>query len=101
MAVQPFPQKLVKAKVATVAYSAERELDTMLYGDNTIFRAFQFSDMQSMTLKTTYEEIDILWHQDVKYRSGFEIRDNKVIVPNIFAKISGVKDGNMGITGMR
>jgi hypothetical protein len=96
MAVQPFPQKLVKAKVATVAYSAERELDTMLYGDNTIFRAFQFSDMQSMTLKTTYEEIDILWHQDVKYRSGFEIRDNKVIVPNIFAKISGVKDGNMG-----
>lgn len=93
--VFPFPDKLVKAKVATVAYSAERELDKMLYGDNMMFRDFQFSDMQSMTLKTTYEEIGILWDQDVKYRSGFDVRDNKVLVPNIFAKISGVPDGNL------
>lgn len=91
----PFPDKLVKAKVATVAYSAERELDKMLYGDNTMFRDFQFSKMQSMTLKTTYDEINILWHQDAKYRSGFDVRDEKVLVPNIFAKINGVTDAKI------
>ena len=93
--VTPYPDKLVKAKLATVAYNASKELDNILYGGNTIFRDFQFSDMQSLTLKTTYDEIDVLWHQPSKYRTGFGATDTKVTVPNIFAKISGVKDGNM------
>ncbi len=94
MAVEPFPTKPVKAKIATVAYNAERELDTMLYSDSVFFRDFQFSKLTSMTLKTTYEEIDILWHQEAKYRSGFRADNDRVIIPNIFAKISGVPDGN-------
>ncbi|MGN0674167.1 MAG: YceG family protein [Oscillospiraceae bacterium] len=93
--VTPYPDKLVKTKLATVAYNASRELDNLLYNNNTIFRDFQFSDMQSLTLKTTYEEIDVLWHQPSKYRTGFETSGDKVTVPNIFAKISGVKDGNL------
>lgn len=92
-----FPDKPVKMKVATVAYSAERELDEMLYnGDAGIFRSFQFPNSQTVTLKTTYEEIGILWEQESKFRTGFAVNGNLVSVPNIFAKISGVKDGNTG-----
>lgn len=91
-----YPDKPVKMKMATVAYSAERELDTMLYGgDAGIFRDFQFPNSQTVTLKTTLEEIGILWKQEARFRQGFETSGNLVTVPNIFAKISGVKDGNI------
>lgn len=91
-----YPNKAVKMKVATVAYSAERELDTMLYnGDAGVFRDFQFPNSQSVTLKTTLEEIGILWKQEARFRQGFATSGNLVTVPNIFAKISGVKDGNV------
>lgn len=93
--VTPYPDKAVKAKLATVAYNASKELNNILYNNNTFFRDFQFSDMQSLTLKTTYDEIDVLWHQPSKYRTGFEVNGDKVTIPNIFAKISGVKDGNL------
>ncbi len=89
-----YPDKPIKMKVATVAYSAERELDTMLYGgDAGIYRSFQFPNSQSLTLKTTYEEIGILWKQEARFRTGFSTSGNLVCVPNIFAKISGVEDG--------
>ncbi len=91
-----YPDKAIKMKVATVAYSAERELDTMLYGgDAGIFRDFQFPNSQTVTLKTTLEEIGILWKQEARFRQGFETSGNLVTVPNIFAKISGIKDGNI------
>lgn len=93
--VPPYPDKPVRTKLATVAYNASKELDNILYNGNSIFRDFQFSDMQSLTLKTTYDEIDILWHQPSKYRTGFKVVENKVTVPNIFAKISGVKNGDL------
>ncbi|MGN1106097.1 MAG: YceG family protein [Huintestinicola sp.] len=94
-AVTPFPQKLVKAKIATVAYSAERELDTALYGGDTIFRDRQFDKMDSAVLKTTLDEIFILWDQPSKFRSGFAVRGDRVVVPTIFAKINGVDDGDL------
>lgn len=91
-----YPTKAVKMKVATVAYSAERELDTTLYGGDTgIYRNFQFPNSQSVTLKTTYEEIDILWKEEARFRQGFSTAGNLVSVPNVFAKISGVEDGNL------
>lgn len=92
----PFPDKLIKSAKATIAYSAEQELNSFMYSNTSIFRDFQFSDMQALTLKTTYEEIDILWHQAARYRTGFDVIKNKtVVIPNIFAKISGVRDGDM------
>lgn len=92
-----YPDKPVKMKAATVAYNAERELDEMLYGgDAGIYRSFQFPNSRSLTLKTTFDEIGILWKEQAKFRSGFTTAGNLVTVPNIFAKISGVQDGNMG-----
>lgn len=90
-----YPDKMMKAKMATVAYNAERELDRMLYSDNNLFRSFQFSNSRSLTLKTTYDEINILWHQQAKFRAGFDTSGNLVTVPNIFAKISGLKNGDV------
>ena len=40
-----------------------------------------------------YEEIPILWDQELKYRPNFSTVDDVVNMPVIFAKISGVKDG--------
>lgn len=91
-----YPTKAIKTKVATVAYNAERDLDTMLYGGDTgIYRSFQFPNSQSVTLKTTFEEIAILWKQESRFRTGFTTAGNLVSVPNIFAKISGVENGNV------
>lgn len=92
-----YPDKPMKMKMATVAYSAERDLDTMLYGGDTgIYRNFQFPNSQSLTLKTTYEEIGILWKEEARFRTGFSTSGNLVSVPNIFAKISGVSGGDVG-----
>lgn len=92
-----YPDKPVKMSMATVAYNAERELDTLLYnGDAGIFRDFQFPNSQAVTLKTTFEEIGILWKHEAKFRTGFAVSGNLVSVPNIFAKISGVRRGDEG-----
>ncbi len=85
----PYPEKPVRMKLATNAYNAERELDTLLYNDGNIFRNRQFNTCQSLTLRTTYEEIDILWNNEAKYRTGFSSENNLVKVPTIFAKING------------
>ena len=92
----PFPERLTKATFSTVAYSAEQDLNEFMYSNTSIFRDFQFSEMQALTLRTTYEEMNILWHQAAKFRTGFDVKDNKrAVVPNIFVKISGVRDGDM------
>ncbi len=92
-----YPDKPIKMKMATVAYSAERDLDTTLYnGDTGIYRSFQFPNSQSVTLKTTFEEIGILWKEEARFRTGFSTSGNVVCVPNIFAKVSGVNDGDVG-----
>lgn len=92
--VKPYPSRPVKVKISTVAYNAERELDSMLYSGDTLFRDRQYSKLESAVLRTTVDEISILWEQQAKYRSGFEVKGDRVIVPTIFAKINGVKDSD-------
>ncbi|MCM1257495.1 MAG: YceG family protein [Roseburia sp.] len=46
-------------------------------------------------LQTMFEEIKILWKEEVKYRPGFETMDGVVRIPVIFSKISGVKNGDI------
>jgi hypothetical protein len=60
-AVRPFPKAPVKAKINTIAYNAQKELDEMLYtGSDTMFRSNQFERMNAAVLATTYDEIDLL-----------------------------------------
>lgn len=93
-AVMPFPKTEPKVRIATAAYAAERELDTVLYSDTGLFRNKQFTRSNPVTLKTTYDEIGILWKEEAKYRTGFETGNNQVTVPNIFARVCGVMDEN-------
>lgn len=94
MPIEPYPEREIKVKVSTAAYNAERELDEMLYTGTGLFRNRQFLRSKPVTLKTTYDEIEILWHAEAKYRPGFAAERGRVTVPNLFAKICGVKDGD-------
>jgi hypothetical protein len=90
-----FPQENASIQMGTVAYQAERELDTLLYRDSGMYRNMQYGKATSITLKTMYEEIAILWNQELKYRPNFSTDNEKVMMPVIFAKVSGVKDGDL------
>ena len=85
-----FPKKLENINFGTTAYNAERDLDSLLYQDSGLFRQNQFKNAIPVTLKTTYEEIGILWNQEAKYRQNFEILTDRVMVPVICSKICGV-----------
>ncbi len=105
LAVRQFPTDRAGVSVGTAAYHAERELDSVLYQDSGIYRNRQYAKANVITLKTMYEEIAILWDQELKYRPGFGTVDDVVSLPVIFAKVSGVKDGELsaywaGIRGL-
>lgn len=95
LAVDKFPQEDTGIQIGTAAYYAERELDEIMYQDSGMYRNHQYAKAASVTLQTMYEEIPILWNQELKYRPNFSTIDNIVNMPVIFAKVSGVKDGEV------
>ena len=77
----------------TVAFRAEQEIREVLSGDDTLYyQRNQFSEMNPIILKTTFEEIDILWREPAKFRPSFSTVGGVVTIPSIFAKVSGVSD---------
>lgn len=90
--VRKFPRERADLQLSTAAYHAERELDTIMYQDTGMYRNQQYQRGVSATLKSIYEEIAILWDQELKYRPNFSVTDNVVTMPVIFAKVSGIKD---------
>ena len=95
MTVEEFPDESGEVKVGTAAYHAQRELDTLLYQDSGMYRSMQYDKAVTVSLQTTYEEIAILWNQEVKYRPNFSIVDGTVNLPVIFAKVCGVKNAEV------
>ncbi|WP_050697523.1 YceG family protein [Anaeromassilibacillus senegalensis] len=93
--VEPFPQHEERVRAATVAYKASQELDQILYTDTGMFRNRQFTRSVPVTLKTTIDEVGILWKEQAQFRPCFETESGAVKVPNIFAKICGVDGGDM------
>ena len=93
MSVDKFPTEDSQTRMETAAYHAERELDTLMYQDSGIYRNQQYKKANIVSLKTTYEEISILWDEELQYRPNFSTIDAAVNVPVLFAKVSGVKDG--------
>ncbi len=90
--VDRYPQESTDVQMGTIAYHAERELDSIIYQDTGIYRNQQYGKANSITLQTMYEEIQILWKEELKYRPNFSTDNGVVLLPVIFAKISGVKD---------
>ncbi|MCM1506662.1 MAG: YceG family protein [Ruminococcus flavefaciens] len=92
--IEAFPDG-VAMRAGTVAYHAERELDTLMYQDTGIYRNHQYAKASSIVLDTMFEEIEILWNEELKYRPNFSTENGEVMIPVFFAKVSGVKDGNV------
>ena len=67
----------------------------MLYTDSGIYRNRQFSRADAITLQTTYDEVFILWGQELKYRANFSTVNQVVNMPVVYAKVSGVEDGKV------
>lgn len=92
--IKKIPRENVDVQMGTVAYQAERELDTILYQDTGIYRNQQYQNASVINLKTTYEEIKILWKEELKYRPNFSTTRDIVNLPVIFAKVCGIKNGD-------
>lgn len=88
-----FPAEQTQMRVSTAAYQAERELDTLMYQDTGLYRNQQFAKAETVTLQPMYEEISILWDQELKYRPCFTTMNQSVTIPVMLEKICGVKDG--------
>ena len=88
-----FPVEPSQMRVRTAAYQAEREMDSILYQNTGLYRAKQHQKAEAVTLQTMYEEISLLWDQELKYRPGFAAEGDTVTVPVLLEKICGIKDG--------
>ncbi len=93
LVLNEYPELNKGTRVTTAAYQAERDLDTIMYQDSGIYRNQQYTKANTITLRTMYEEIGILWNEELKYRPNFSTVDDIVNMPVIFSKVSGVKDG--------
>ncbi|OLS37768.1 YceG family protein [Bacillus sp. MRMR6] len=92
MPPEPFPKER-RSRKTTVAYRASREIETILNQEGSgLYKPWQLRDYtpSSITLKTTYDELFILGKEIAMIRPGFEVGNNHVKVPSLFAKIQGV-----------
>lgn len=91
--LQEFPLEEIIIRQETTAFKASREIGNIIYNENDgLYRPWQFEDYKThpLTLKTTYDELKILWKEESRMRPGFKIENGTVYLPNLFAKISGV-----------
>ena len=88
-----FPVEPSQMRVRTAAYQAEREMDSILYQNTGLYRAKQHQKAEAVTLQTMYEEIGLLWDQELKYRPGFAAEGDTVTIPVLLEKICGMKEG--------
>ena len=95
MAVMAFPRQNGNLTMHTAASYAEGELSSVLYEDTGLYRNQQFARAAAITLQTTYDEIFILWDQELKYRPNFSAGSQGVNMPVLYAKISGVEEGKL------
>lgn len=95
LSAERFPQENTDIQIGTTAYHAERELDALMYQDSGMYRNQQYQKAGTVNLKTMYEEIWLLWKEELKYRPNFSTVNDTVNLPVLFAKVSGVKDGQV------
>jgi hypothetical protein len=90
---ESFPEEKRNRK-STIAYRASREIETILNHDEEsyFFKPWQLRDStpSSVTLKTTYDELFLLAKEKAMIRPDFTVKNGKVKIPSIFAKIQGV-----------
>ena len=86
----PITESLVRQE--TVAFKASEEIDKIIHNDQDgVYKPWQFENynITPLTLKTTFEELNILWKEPARFRSGFKVTGQTIYCPNLFVKISG------------
>lgn len=92
MQLVPFPTTR-PARKSTVAKKAYEEMDEVLHSDDSLlYRPWQFRSYtpESITLKTTYDEIFLIGREKAFIRPNFEVKHHTVFIPSLFAKVLGV-----------
>jgi hypothetical protein len=92
--IKAYPDSL-RERVKTSAYNAREEINKTLFSeDSKFYRPWQFADynIEAVTLKTTYEEINIWAKENAVMRDGWKIEGGTVFIPNIFAKVNGTHE---------
>ena len=90
-----YPEGELLVRKSTIAYKASKEIEEVIYNEEVgLYKPWQFESYitQPITLKTTLDELKILWQEPAKLRPEFKIHNKKVYVPNLFAKINGVNE---------
>lgn len=89
----PTTEKLVRR--STVAYKASKEIQELIYGNDVgVFKPWQLEafKVSPITLKTTYDELKILWKEPSIVRPEFKTVNDIVYMPNLFAKVKGTTE---------
>lgn len=93
--ITKFPTSKQIVSTTTIASKAEAEIQNVLYsGELGIFKENQYSQANVSYLNCTYDEIKLLWHEELRMRQGFETKDNVVTLPTIYARLGGIPDGD-------
>ena len=95
LSLAPFPEAEQLIRKSTIAYNASKEIEKVIYSEEVgLFKPWQFESYSThpITLKTTYDELKILWREPAKLRPEFKVQNKKVYIPNLFAKINGVSE---------
>ena len=90
--LKPFPLVEKLKSVETIGYQVSREVNSLINTEASgFYKPWQFENykVKSIPLRTTYEELFLLWKEPSSLRTGFEIKTGTVYAPNIFAKING------------
>ncbi|GEK35127.1 YceG family protein [Kurthia sibirica] len=90
--LEPFPSEK-RQRQSTVGYRSSQHFDRLLTDGNAgVFKAWQFQHHipQALTLRMTYDDIFIYAKEKAMIRPEFKVENKHVIIPVIFAKISGV-----------
>ncbi|MDE7365389.1 MAG: YceG family protein [Ruminococcus sp.] len=95
LVVDSFPNENTRISIGTTAYHAEQEINQIMSENSVAFTNRQHKKAVAVCLRTMYEEIEQLWQEELKFRPNFSADDESVVMPVIFTKVSGVKDGDV------
>ncbi|MEE4535403.1 YceG family protein [Bacillus velezensis] len=90
--LEPFPKEKPD-RTSTTAYRSTKEIEHVLnHEESMMYKPWQFRDHtpQSVTLKTTYDELFLIAKERAFIRPQFKADRERVAVPNLFAKVMGV-----------
>lgn len=74
----------------SIGYKAQKEIEKIIYKDFGLYKFKQYKKAEVVQILTAYDEIKLLWDQEIKFRTGFSVASETVNMPVIFAKMNGI-----------